>query len=166
MKRSPLKRSTKPIQKKRNTPRRSSRVRDPVFLELVRRLACCAAHLDTRMDTRMGTCSPTYKTIEAHHMGRRGLGEKSHDHEAVPLCAAHHRDWHNCTGVFKGRDRAWRAGFAEGVIAQTRDLVTRWRTNLKTEPCRFGRAQGCYEAGVIEPCLPCKVRENESKVPA
>jgi len=32
--------------------------------------------------------------VEAAHIGRRGLGQKSSDREAIPLCSAHHREQH------------------------------------------------------------------------
>ena len=55
-------------------------VRDPAFLAFVRSLPC----------------SICYRTrgVEAAHIGRRGMAQKSSDREAIPLCSLHHREQH------------------------------------------------------------------------
>jgi len=51
--------------------------RDPLYLAWIRSLPCLV-------------CGAT-RGIEASHTGPRGLGQKSADTSAVPLCAPHHR---------------------------------------------------------------------------
>ncbi len=55
-------------------------VRDPAFLAFIRSLPC----------------SICYRTrgVEAAHIGRRGMSQKSSDREAIPLCSLHHQEQH------------------------------------------------------------------------
>lgn len=113
----PLKRSAPPkrktrVKQRRATKRRSSRVHSVEYMAAVRELGCVVGRLDLR-DT---SCSGD---IEAHHMGARGLGQKSSDLETIGFCAHHHRSWHDCNGVFAGRSKEWRREFASKSIAAT-----------------------------------------------
>ncbi len=79
----PPKRQT-PVPKKRLRPRRGPD-RNPDYLAWIRTLECVVC-------ARM-SCGAT--VIEAAHtnaLGRRGIGQKTTDFSAVPLCAAHHRE--------------------------------------------------------------------------
>jgi hypothetical protein len=51
--------------------------RNPRYLAFIRTQPCCA-------------CGST-RGIEASHTGPHGLGQKSPDSSAIPLCAKHHR---------------------------------------------------------------------------
>ncbi len=102
----PLKRHVR-LRRKRKEPRRSSRVRDPGYLQAVAGLPCVLNALDCHGAT------------EAHHMGIRGLGQKASDLTAIPFCTLHHRHWHDCNGVFKGYSKDARADFANHTIADT-----------------------------------------------
>jgi hypothetical protein len=51
--------------------------RNPRYLAWIRQQPCCV-------------CGAT-RTIEASHTGPHGLGQKSPDSSAIPLCAKHHR---------------------------------------------------------------------------
>jgi hypothetical protein len=62
--------------------------------------------------------------VEAHHAGDRGFGQKAHDHTCVPLCTKHHREWHDCLGIFRGWPKDKRREFAKLHIAGTRALYT------------------------------------------
>jgi hypothetical protein len=122
MKRSPLRRTASlsrraRLKPRRATPRRSSRVVDPQFLAVVRTLPCCAPWLPR-------CTSPA----EAHHAGYRGIGQKSSDTEAIPLCRTHHSDWHDCRGVFAGWSKESRAEWAAAAIARTRAAVALMRS--------------------------------------
>lgn len=85
IRRSPIARSTKPIPRKRAKPRRGP-VKDPKYLDWIRSQPCCV-------------CNRLYPWLalpsEAAHVGRRGLGQKCDDREALPICTRHHR-----TGAF------------------------------------------------------------------
>jgi hypothetical protein len=52
-------------------------VRNSAYLAWIRTLPCCVCR--------------TTRWIEAAHTGPRGLGQKSSDTSAIPLCAKHHR---------------------------------------------------------------------------
>lgn len=56
---------------------------------------------------------------EAHHAGRRGLGQKAHDETCIPLCTKHHRAWHDASGVFKTWRRDERRKWTEKQIRFT-----------------------------------------------
>ena len=58
-------------------PRKARPVRNPKYLEWIRTLPClvCGAR----------------RGIEASHTGPHGLGQKSPDTSAIPLCITHHR---------------------------------------------------------------------------
>lgn len=92
--RTPLKRSTKPIarnsvvRKKRKTARRG-RVQDPLYLGWVRTLVCVICKYRYPGDDPDMTVQTT--PTEAAHIGERGLGHKCSDRETIPLCAEHHR---------------------------------------------------------------------------
>ncbi len=81
IKRTALKRSMKPIKKKRSKPRRGV-VKDPKYLDFIRQQKCAAC-------TSWG--SKQSSTTEAAHVGERGLGQKCSDRETIPLCVLHHR---------------------------------------------------------------------------
>ena len=75
----PLRRTR--VKARRSKPRRG-RERDSKYLAWLRTKPCFICRLDRLVQT-----SPT----EAAHVGLRGLGQKCHDREAVPLCGEHHR---------------------------------------------------------------------------
>ena len=56
-------------------------VRDPAYLAFIRSLPCAV-------------CPRTPPRVEAAHVGRRGLGQKCSDREAIPLCSLHHQEQH------------------------------------------------------------------------
>ena len=95
-----------PVKRKRATPRRSARVRCPEYLAWVRRQQCIM-------------CRGNIMRSQAHHAGERGLGQRSSDLEAVPLCPTCHRGWHDATGLFLGRTHTQRAEAAASWIAET-----------------------------------------------
>lgn len=63
--------------KRRPIYRAERPVRDSKYLAYIRKLCCVA-------------CG-SYRCIEAAHFGARGLGQKSSDLEALPLCLKCHR---------------------------------------------------------------------------
>jgi len=69
------------IIRRRNAAKRSGRTeQNPEYLDFIRKWPCVLAA------TR--DCEGH---VEAAHVGDRGLGQKSKDEEAIPLCAGHHR---------------------------------------------------------------------------
>ena len=71
---------------------RKGPMRDPAFLRWLRTQACfiCADMIERRVFVAGKPWSQETAT-EAAHVGDRGLGQKCSDHEAVPMCAWHHR---------------------------------------------------------------------------
>lgn len=59
--------------------------------------------------------------VEAHHSTRgRGVGQKSSDTAAFPLCMRHHAQFHRATGDFAGWDRRARAAFQDAMSSKYR----------------------------------------------
>lgn len=99
--RTPLKRSTKPIARnsvvprKRKTARRGPE-RDPKYLTWIRTqfcLVCWKNKQDAEEFVRAMVNQGFTVTLqtECAHIGERGLGHKCSDRETIPLCAEHHR---------------------------------------------------------------------------
>lgn len=89
--RTPLRRSAKPITRKRSKPRRG-RIRDEAYLEWVRMQPCCIQYAHHVWSAEVGLVVFRQMTkTEAAHCGARGLGQKCDDTEAIPLCKRHHR---------------------------------------------------------------------------
>ena len=84
----------------------------PEYLAHVRGRRCCAP-------------SSHFGSVEAHHAGARGLGQRASDMTAIPLCTLHHRDWHDCNGVFRGWSKEQRRAWAEARIAETQANYSR-----------------------------------------
>ena len=95
MKRTPLKRKTpmrRTAMKRGPTKVRSAKEGgDPVYLDWIRSLDCCGCNTKP-------PCHP-------HHSTGAGMGLKSSDREAMPLCWRCHRDFHDGKGVFDGWGR-------------------------------------------------------------
>lgn len=90
--------------------------RDPAYLTWVKRQRCCAPGAPT------GCTGP----VEAHHAGRRGVGQKAKDSTAIPLCAGHHRwgGWHEHRGPFTGWTAEQRRAWADERITW---MQAKWR---------------------------------------
>ena len=107
--RKPLRRKTwmrpKPPRRLR-TPRSN-----PAYLEFVRGLPCCV---------RSVRCAGP---IHAHHAGRKpGIAMKADDDTAIPLCAVHHRDWHDNQGPFFTLSKLERFAWSLVRIGEVRAL--------------------------------------------
>ncbi len=77
------------------------------------------------------------RIIEAHHAGKRGLGQKAPDDTCIPLCVRHHRQATDYSGFFSLAN--WpapgsRAAFVEGAIADTRAA---WDALSEAEQARW-----------------------------
>lgn len=103
----PLKRTR--MQRRPATPRTREQGGDPAYLVLVRGLSCCL-HV-------LGSCTGA---IEAHHHTHgRGMGKKTPDDQAMPLCEKHHRHFHAACGWFKGTDKTFRRAWQTTQVAHT-----------------------------------------------
>lgn len=70
---------------RRFKPSRPDPARDPQYLSWIRTLPCVVClQWGFRVRGYLGT-------IEAAHVGQRGLSQKCPDRETLPLCVVHHR---------------------------------------------------------------------------
>ena len=107
---SSLRRKTWMKRKRSGAPRlRAGQLeRDEEWLADVRCMPCCAREL--------GGCSGR---VEADHIGRRGLGQKSGDRITASHCTTHHGDRDHFHGVFKGWTQAQMRDYLAGALALT-----------------------------------------------
>lgn len=84
---------------------------EPGYIDWLHSTRCVA-----RFRGAGGAC---HGPLEAHHAGRKGIGQRPHDSTAIPLCQHHHRSLHSLTGCFRGwtkeRRREWLSGWLEKV---------------------------------------------------
>jgi hypothetical protein len=73
-----------PVRKMRSRPRRGPD-RSPDYLAWIRMLPCTVC-------TRLSGGANVTEAAHTNALGRRGLGQKTSDFSAIPLCAAHHRE--------------------------------------------------------------------------
>jgi len=133
MKRTPLKRGTKPLKRKTRLRARGNttyqrRPRKPAYMAWVRRQPCCARHL-----------SPCIGRIDPDHAGRKEAAfRKVSDRTCIPMCRRHHRERDEFSGAFRGwlRDemRRWLDAKIAEVhaayeIAQRKDAARRPRSS-------------------------------------
>lgn len=97
-------------------------VRDPAFLAFLRTKPC-------------DFCGTTV-AVHAHHFGSHGTGTKCSDHEAIPLCYAHHIEgWHR-HGTLPGRSHdEWIAAWtirAKELVSEYLKIPKSRRANVAT----------------------------------
>ena len=46
-------------------------------------------------------------SVPHHHTGRRGLGQRAHDRDAIPVCASCHRWVHEDRALTRAQRREW-----------------------------------------------------------
>ncbi len=126
MKRSPLKRKSG-LRRKRPTERRSSRVRDEVYLAWVRLQPCAvlgvlASGGPPECVACVVTAQPLWRCsgpIDPEHRREGvGAGQKASDRDAWPCCRRHHEDRHALTGIFAGWKRAQLRAFIRERITE------------------------------------------------
>lgn len=128
MKRTPLKNKKRlarktPLRSRSKTKAYRRRPRDLAYLRAVKTLPCVVREVERLLPFVPGTCpSPTLceGPVQADHMGRRGLGQKSHDHETASICRKHHGERTDLRGTFAGCNRVMMRSFCEQAIALTR----------------------------------------------
>jgi len=126
----PLARRTR-LSPRRKTPRKSARVHDEAYMGRVRGMNCLLRFDPCLLPSAQWPDRPCSGPTHAHHMGVRGFGQKCSDTETVPFCERHHRDWHDCTGPFRGMSKEWRQDYAIRAIRQTQDAIARFGTPRK-----------------------------------
>ncbi len=123
MKRSGYIKRGKPPRQRRETPRKSGRVRSLEYMTAVAGLGCCAdlaAKVRLRGSPLLGSVVVIcLGRVEVDHAGRRGMGQKCSDFETIPLCSKHHRERTDFSGDFKYFDQATMRDFLEEAIART-----------------------------------------------
>lgn len=135
MKRTPLKRTSylnrkTPLNWRRRKPRRQSRERNREFMMWVRRQPC-AVRGEMPFVARMEDLCDGH--VQADHVGRRGLSQKSDDVECVPLCEKHHTQRSSFHGFFATWDqeqmRAWlekQIAFYQAEYKRHLERMRRW----------------------------------------
>lgn len=85
---------------------------NPTHLEWIRRCSCCAPGCGR---------SP----CEAHHhTGRRGVSQKTTDHDAMPMCELHHiPGFHKGGPPFEGWDFEQRRDWQDRMVALYRPVI-------------------------------------------
>lgn len=100
-------------------PKPPGREYDEGYLREVRKLACLLRDVpDHRCSSRRS---------QADHAGKRPLGRKSHDKEAIPLCAQAHAERQTYTGWCAGLDDRGMRLVLVTAIAETRARVEQRR---------------------------------------
>lgn len=121
----------KPLRARRPEIRRSERVRDPAYMELVRALPCALSWLSALEGApAIWAC---LGPVEADHAGPRPLGRKCHDRETIPLCSRHHRQRTDYRGYFRGWDGARMRQWCDEQIANARAKVERLEAALRRD---------------------------------
>ena len=75
---------TVPVRKKRSRPRRGPN-RSPEYLAWIRTLGCAVC-------SRVSGGATVIEAAHTNVLGPRGLGQKTSDFSAIPLCSGHHRE--------------------------------------------------------------------------
>ena len=112
-------------------------IRHPRYLQWIRTLPCSVCR--------------TRRAVEAAHTGPRGLGQKSSDLSAIPLCARHHRTGDDSYHKLGPRRFAEEHQLNLGAIVARLSEKPRIRVDSGTFVGRFGDqeyALGPTEAGV------------------
>src|ERR1035441_10089413 len=73
-----------PVRKMRSRPRRGPD-RSPEYLAWIRTLPCAVC-------SRMRAGSTVIEAAHTNVLGPKGMGQKTSDFSAIPLCSAHHRE--------------------------------------------------------------------------
>jgi len=117
----------KPLRRKRymvkRRPRRLKRAgSDPAYLDFVRSLPCIISRDSFHHEATHKYSNDCYcqGATHAHHAGRKpGVAMKAPDSTAIPLCQAHHMQWHTGLGVFAGLSKLERFAWSQRAIAAT-----------------------------------------------
>lgn len=92
------------------TTKRQNREGDPAYLSWIGSLPCSIC------DSK----PPNH----AHHSTGAGMGTKSHDREAMPMCWRHHRDFHDGKGIFDSWTREERRIWQELQVQRCQKLYS------------------------------------------
>lgn len=84
---------------------------DPGYTRWLRLRSCAAAALGDR-------CRGS--VVPHHRRGHVGMGQRDHDHTAIPLCAHHHDAWHGVHAPFRAMTTDGRRSWTEAAIARYR----------------------------------------------
>lgn len=113
---------------------------DRRYLAWIRTQPCCS-------------CSPGYVDglgvcggpVEAHHKTGAGMGLRAHDHETMPLCAKHHKQLHEFTGMFEHDSRMSRLAWQERRIAEHQKRYSLSESGVAGEVSSSSSDQGSDE---------------------
>lgn len=80
------------------------------YLRLIRSMPCCS-------------CGHSPPSEAHHHTGRRGKGQRAHDHAAMPLCWKCHRAIHDAAPPFDSWSRERREEWQDAQVAAIRSRI-------------------------------------------
>jgi hypothetical protein len=107
LRRAPLKRTAM----KRHRRRKRPDLDDAKYLAFIRRQPCSAC----------GHAPPS----DPHHRPGAGMGARSHDHEAIPMCRMCHDDVDRFAGMFTEWTREQRQEWHSHMVAILRDAYAK-----------------------------------------
>lgn len=82
------------------------------------------AYLDWIRSQPCFVCDRGAPSHAHHHTGRRGLSQRAHDHDAMPLCHDCHRTFHAAAGRFRHLNNAERLALQDSAVAHYRAIYT------------------------------------------
>jgi hypothetical protein len=115
-----------PVRKMRLRPWRGPD-RRPEYLAWIRMLPCVVC-------SRVSGGTTTFEAAHTNALGVRGLGQKTTDFSAIPLCAAHHRE------NLDSYHRLGETGFSHKHGIDLQDLVFRLQSQFWQQDASASRA--------------------------
>jgi hypothetical protein len=107
----------------------------PDYVAWVRQQPCalqpCVAPSECHHSTSGSTLGEDEAPSGKRLGGRRGKGERAHDDQSFPLCARHHRQFHDHKGPFAGWSKAERRAWQDEQVRLHRD---RYHAHLEKHP--------------------------------
>lgn len=104
-----------------------------------------------------GANAPEHDRGRKQLSGKRGLGQRAHDHESMPLCWKCHKGIQSFTGPFEGLTKAERAQWQDQQVRHYRELYAEELAALPArEEAQRERVARAQDAGPFLPeGVPC-----------
>ena len=127
-----------PVRRKRFRPRRGPD-RSSDYLAWIRTLGCAVC-------SRVSGRATVIEAAHTNALGPRGLGQKTTDFSAIPLCAAHHRENPDSYHVLG------EVGFSHKHRIDLKDLVLRLQSRFWQQDVSVSREPSSHAD--VEPVIP------------
>jgi len=96
---------------------------DKDYLERVIRLPCVARGMSVAHQCGGEMVAHHRSTGRVARAPVKGADRRSHDHDAIPLCAIHHGQWHDAKGPFKVLIRSEREAWEAEQVHRTQRIL-------------------------------------------